>query len=223
MLSSLSFPNSRNYLLPPITMPLDEPRRTSRGLPGGRPRPTYLFEQYPEVMEPEELAAMNLQKLRDQAKEFGYNSLFDLALAEAKNANTRTAKREFVESGGFDEFCRRFQAYIPKPESPPEPTEEERQKRKQKTDKREPIFVDANNEACNTARDIYFQEFESLRNDTTFKAKMINITNETIVSVDLSEFYRRMKAKAPCLFALIETLYPEQEEESEKEAEVECD
>src|SRR5437762_7813426 len=134
-------------------MPLEEPRRTSRGLPGGRPRPTYVFEEYPEAMEPDELAAMNLQKLRDQAKEFGYNSLFDLALADAKNTNTWTAKREFVESGGFDEFCRRFQAYIPKPEPPPEPTEEEHRKRKQKRDKREPIFVDANNEACNTARD----------------------------------------------------------------------
>jgi hypothetical protein len=200
-------------------MTLDEPRRTSRGLPGGRPRPIYIFEEYPETMEPDELAAMNLQKLRDQAKEFGYNSLFDVALADAKSSRIGTARREFVESGGFDEFCRKFQRYIPKPEPPPEPAEEEGRKRKVKRDQREPIFVDANNEACNIARDIYFQEFESLRNDSTFRAKMINITNETIVSVDLSEFYRRMKAKAPCLFALIETLYPELEEEPENEAE----
>lgn len=200
-------------------MPLDEPRRTSRGLPGGRPRPTYIFEDYPEAMEPGELKAMNLQKLRDQAKEFGYNSLFDVALADARNTNSRTVRKEFVESGGFDEFCRKFQAYIPKPEPPPEPAEDEGRKRKLRRDQREPVFVDANNEACNIARDIYFQEFESLRSDNTFKAKMINITNETIVSVDLSEFYRRMKAKAPCLFALIETLYPELEEEPENEAE----
>ena len=161
---------------------------------------------------------MNLQKLRDQAKQFSYNSLLDLAPAEAKSAHPRTAKRQFLESGDFDEFYRRFQAYFPKPEPAPEPNGRRMSKKKQKRDKREPILVDANNEACNTARDIYFEEFESLRNDTTLKAKII-IMNETIVPVDFSEFYRRMKVKAPCLLALMETLYPEQYEELENEAE----
>jgi hypothetical protein len=191
-----------------------EPRRASRGLPEGRPRPTYLFDElYPEAMEPGQLEAVQLQNLRDRAKGFGYNSFFDLALVEA-NVGSSKAKREFVETGGFAEFCRHFQAYMPKPE-PSESTEEEAVPRKKKQ-KKEPIFVDANNDACNTARDIYFQEFEALRSDSTFRAKMINITNETISSVDLSEYYYRMKAKAPCLFALLETLYPEQEEELDK-------
>lgn len=72
--------------------------------------------------------------------------------------------------------------------------------------------INADSEVCNNARDIYFAEFEALRNDPQYKMKMNNMTGETISSLNFSELYRTMRETAPSLFALLETLYPEQED-----------
>jgi hypothetical protein len=87
-----------------------ENRRVSshgRGLPGGRLRVAHYFPGTEGMREDEE-SSIKLGRLRDLAEELGYNSLFDVALAEARHSPTE--KQRFVEEGGLEEFYCTFRS-----------------------------------------------------------------------------------------------------------------
>jgi len=96
--------------------------RKRRDLPLRRARPDYFpLEPYPDLMEPEDYENYRLQKIRDCAKEFGFDNLFDVALAEATTGR-ENQKRAFYAKGGYDKFSASFKSYMPPtPEPEPEP------------------------------------------------------------------------------------------------------
>ena len=110
-----------------------------RGLPGGRPRVANYFEDT-EGMDEGEVTHMNLQRLRDLAQELGYNSLFDVAVAEARFSPEE--REGFMEAGGLEELVASFRTSI----------------------KRRIVAVDVENnrygqDICSLSREIYAREW----------------------------------------------------------------
>jgi hypothetical protein len=179
-----------------------ENRRVSshgRGLPGGRPRVAHYFPDT-EGMREDEVARIKLGRLRDLAEELGYNSLFDVALAEARHSPKE--KQRFLEEGGLEEFFYSF-----------------RSQRRRKDEQINGQDRKIDEDICDMSRRIYMREWKRLLGDNKLKNAVMNGDSADDFSQPyFSELYAQMDSLAPQLFALINSLVPDISKRSEKYA-----
>ena len=173
--------------------------RHGRGLPGGRPRAVTNYFVDTDGMDEREVARMNLGRLRELAQQLGYNSLFDVAVAEARSSSSERLR--FIEAGGLEEFCGVFRSSL---------------KRKRS------LFNEENQrlgeDLCAISREVYVREWNQLIGDNAFMSKLELPTE--LSPEYFAELYARMKLRAPQLLALIDALLPDSDKENSEEPEV---
>jgi hypothetical protein len=156
-----------------------------RGLPGGRRRVDNYFPDT-EGMDEKEVAQINLGQLRDLAHKLGYDSLFDVAIAEARHSPLE--RDRFVEEGRLEELYR----YV---------------RPNRRNDIQNQQFDE---EICQLSRSIYVKEWKRLTGDSKLKNTVIKGDSPDDFSQPyFSELYFQMQAHAPQLFALIDSFIPD--------------
>lgn len=173
-----------------------EKRRVSnhgRGLPGGRPRVAHYFPDTEGMSETEE-TSIKLGRLRDLAQELGYNSLFDVALAEARHSPEE--KQRFIDEGGLEELYCRFRSY--KRKNPTVTTQANEQNQK------------IDEDICEMSRRVYIREWKLIMGDNALKNGLMKGDSPDDFSQSyFSELYSQMESLAPQLFTLINLLIPD--------------
>ena len=176
-------------------MPESEGKRRvsqhGRGLPGGRSRVANYFEDT-DGMDENEVRKMNLGRLRDLAAELGFDSLFDVAIAEAQSNSGE--KERFLRSGQLGELVQSFGG-----------------RRKRSADGDHSLFE---REVCDMSRDIYVREWRHLVTDSMLRKGSLPDDSPP----DFAALYPRMKSHAPRLFDLLDAFLPEVEKESVEES-----
>src|SRR5436309_7393301 len=166
-------------------------RRTS----SGRYMPLNYFENT-VGSEEDEAVRPHLLAIRNFAHHFGFESLFDVVLAEARLSPVDA--RAFVEWGGL---CQLYQYCC--------------------ATGRNPTSDNLRQELCEISRNVYRQEWNSLLSDKTFKVKLESFKHENVQSFSFSDLYAQMQHDAPNLVELTGILVssrPTKEDKDEEDA-----
>jgi len=151
-------------------------RRTS----SGRDMPLNYFEHAPGS-EDDAAIRPHLLAIRNFAYRFGFESLFDVVLAEARLSPVDA--HTFAEQGGLSRLYQYCCA----------------------TGRNQPSAT-LRKELCEFSRNVYREEWNTLLRDKTFKVKLESFKHENVQSFSFSDLYARMEHNAPNLVGLTATL-----------------
>ena len=165
-----------------------------RGLPGGRSRVANYFVDT-DGMDENEIKRMNLERLRELAQEMGFNSLFDVAIAEAQSPPRE--KELFMRSGQLSDLFESLRGPI---------------KRRRDAEHQDNSLFEK--EICSMSRDIYVREWRHLITDNVLRRG--TLTDDS--PPDFAALYPRFKSHAPQLFDLLDALLPEPDKENSNES-----
>jgi hypothetical protein len=165
-----------------------------RGLPGGRSRVANYFEGT-DGMDEDEIRRMNLERLRELAQEMGFDSLFDVAIAEAQSSPRE--KELFMGSGHLSDLLESLRGPI---------------KRRRDAGHQDTSLFES--EICSMSRDIYVREWRHLISDNVLRRG--TLTDDS--PPDFAALYPRFKSHAPQLFDLLDALLPEPDKENSDES-----
>ena len=165
-----------------------------RGLPGGRSRVANYFEGT-DGMDEDEIRRMNLERLRELAQEMGFDSLFDVAIAEAQSSPRE--KELFMVSGQLSDLLESLRGPM---------------KRRRDAGHQENSIFET--EICSMSRDIYVREWRHLIADNVLRRGTLADDSRP----DFAVLYPRLKSHAPQLFGLLDALLPEPDKENSDES-----
>jgi len=131
--------------------------------------------------EEDEAIRPHLLAIRNLAHRFGFESLFDVVLAEARLSPIDA--RAFAEQGGFRQLYQYCCATG-----------------------RNPASVSLRQELCEMSRNVYLEEWNTLLSNRSFKVRLESFKHENIQSFSFGDLYTRMEHDAPNLVELVSIL-----------------
>jgi hypothetical protein len=142
-------------------------------------------------MDENEIRRMNLERLRELVQEMGFDSFFDVAIAEAQSSPRE--KELFMRSGQLGDLLESLRGPI---------------KRRRDAGHQDNSLFET--EICSMSRDIYVREWRQLTTDNVLRRG----TRTDDSPPDFAALYPRFKSHAPQLFDLVEALLPDPDKEN---------